>query len=61
VTIVAVARTAITAAAHLHAVRRQAMRHTQTARLVGRPLDPDQVDAVLAHERAHLASRRTCS
>jgi hypothetical protein len=86
------ARTALTAATHLRAVRRQAVRHAQTARLVGRPdpalgavlvdheqpaaycvagphptvilttaalqaLDPDQVDAVLAHERAHLASR----
>jgi len=85
------ARTAITAAAHLHAVRRQAMRHAQTARLVGRPdldlgatlvdhaqpaaycvagphptvilttaalqaLNADQIEAVLAHERAHLAS-----
>ena len=85
------ARTALTAATHLRAVRRQAVRHAQTARLVGRPdpalgavlvdhaqpaaycvagphptvilttaalqaLDPDQVDAVLAHERAHLAS-----
>jgi hypothetical protein len=86
------ARTALTAATHLRAVRRQAVRHAQTARLVGRPdpalgatlvdhaqpaaycvagphptvivttaalaaLDPAQVDAVLAHERAHLASR----
>ena len=85
------ARTALTAATHLRAVRLQAVRHAQTARLVGRPdpalravlvdhaqpaaycvagphptvilttaalqaLDPDQVDAVLAHERAHLAS-----
>ena len=85
------ARTALTAATHLRAVRRQAVQHAQTARLVGRPdpdlgatlvdhaqpaaycvagphptvivttaalqaLDPDQVDAVLAHERAHLAS-----
>jgi len=85
------ARTALTAATHLRAVRRQAVRHAQTARLVGRPdpalgatlvdhaqpaaycvagphptvilttaalqaLDPDQLDAVLAHERAHLAS-----
>jgi Zn-dependent protease with chaperone function len=84
------ARTALTAAAHLRAVRRQAVQHAQTARLVGRPdpalgavlvdhaqpaaycvagphptvimttatlqaLDPGQVDAVLAHERAHLA------
>jgi bla regulator protein blaR1 len=84
------ARTALTAATHVHAVRRQAVQHAQTARLVGRPdaalgavlvdheqpaaycvagphptvilttaalqtLDPDQVDAVLAHERAHLA------
>jgi Zn-dependent protease with chaperone function len=86
-----VARTAVTAATHVRAVRRQAVQHAQTARLVGRPdpdlgamlvdhaqpvaycvagphptvilttavlqaLDPDQVDAVLAHERAHLAS-----
>ena len=85
------ARTALTAATHLRAVRRQAVQHAQTARLVGRPdpdlgatlvdhaqpaaycvagphptvivttaalqaLDPEQVDAVLAHERAHLAS-----
>jgi Zn-dependent protease with chaperone function len=84
------ARTALTAATHLRAVRRQAVRHAQTARLVGRPdpdlgatlvdhaqpaaycvagphptvivttaalqaLDPGQLDAVLAHERAHLA------
>jgi bla regulator protein blaR1 len=84
-------RTALTAATHWRAARRQAVRHAQTARLVGRPdsdlgamlvdhaqptaycvagphptvilttaalqaLDPDQVDAVLAHERAHLAS-----
>jgi Zn-dependent protease with chaperone function len=87
-----VARTVATAATHLRAARRQAVRHAQTARLVGRPdpdlgavvvdhaqpaaycvagphptvilttavleaLDPDQVDAVLAHERAHLACR----
>ena len=85
------ARTALTAATHLRAVRRQAVQHAQTARLVGRPdpdlgatlvdhaqpaaycvagphptvivttaalqaLNPEQVDAVLAHERAHLAS-----
>ena len=85
------ARTAVTAATHVRAVRRQAVLHAQTARLVGRSdpdlgamlvdhaqpvaycvagphptvilttavlqaLDPDQVDAVLAHERAHLAS-----
>jgi Zn-dependent protease with chaperone function len=85
------ARTALTAVTHLRAVRRQAVQHAQTARLIGRPdaalgavlvdheqpaaycvagphptvilttaalqtLDPDQVDAVLAHERAHLAS-----
>ena len=84
------ARTALTAATHLRAVRRQAVQHAQTARLVGRPdpdlgatlvdhaqpaaycvagphptvivttaalqaLNPEQVDAVLAHERAHLA------
>ena len=85
------ARTALTALTHLRAVRRQAVQHAQTARLVGRrepalgavlvdheqpaaycvagphptvilttaaleTLDPDQVDAVLAHERAHLSS-----
>jgi Zn-dependent protease with chaperone function len=85
------ARTVVTTATHVRAARRQAVRHAQTARLVGRPdpdlgavlvdhaqpaaycvagphptvilttaalqaLDPDQVDAVLAHERAHLAS-----
>jgi Zn-dependent protease with chaperone function len=85
------ARTALAALTHLRAVRRQAMQHAQTARLVGRPdpdlgatlvdhaqpaaycvagpyptvivttaalqaLDPEQLDAVLAHERAHLAS-----
>jgi hypothetical protein len=84
------ARTALTAVTHLRAVRRQAVQHAQTARLVGRPdaalgavlvdhaqpaaycvagphptvilttaalqaLDPGQVGAVLAHERAHLA------
>jgi Zn-dependent protease with chaperone function len=84
------ARTAIAAATHLRAVRRQALRHTQAVRLVGRPdpdlgamliehaqpaaycvagphptvivttaarqiLDEDQMAAVLAHERAHLA------
>ncbi len=85
-----VARTAVTAVTHLRAVRRQALRHAQTVRLVGH-LDPalgatlvdhsqpaaycvagphptvvlttgalqvlgrDQIDAVLAHERAHLA------
>jgi bla regulator protein blaR1 len=86
-----IARTVVSAATHLRAARRQAVRHAQTARLVGRPdpdlgatlvdhaqpaaycvagphptvilttavlqaLNPDQVDAVLAHERAHLAS-----
>ena len=85
------ARAAVTAATHLRAVRRQAVQHAQTVRLVGRPdpdlgatlvdhaqpaaycvagpqptvilttaalqaLDPEQLDAVLAHERAHLAS-----
>ncbi len=84
-----VAHAAVTAVTHLRAVRRQALRHAQAARLVGRPepalgallvdhaqpaaycvagphptvimttgalraLDPDQVQAVLAHERAHL-------
>jgi Zn-dependent protease with chaperone function len=86
------ARTALTAAAHVRAAGRQALRHAQTARLAGRPapalgavlvehaqpaaycvagrqptvilttgavqaLDPGQLDAVLAHERAHLAGR----
>jgi Zn-dependent protease with chaperone function len=85
-----VARTAATGATHLRAVRREALLHAQTARLVGQreralgavlvdhaepaaycvagphptvilttaalqALDPDQIDAVLAHERAHLA------
>lgn len=85
------ARAVVTAVTHLRAVRRHALRHAQTARLVGRPepalgavlvdhdrpaaycvagpdpavivttaalraLDPGQVGAVLAHERAHLAS-----
>ena len=87
-----VARTALTATTHLRAAGRQALRHAQTARLVGHPepalgavlvehsqpaaycvagrqptvilttaavqaLDPGQLDAVLAHERAHLACR----
>ena len=86
------ARTALTAASHLRAAGRQALRHAQTARLVGHPepalgavlvehpepaaycvsgrhpmvivttgalraLDAGQLDAVLAHERAHLAGR----
>src|ERR1700731_369021 len=86
------ARTTLTATTHLRAAGRQALRHAQTARLVGRPepalgavlvehaqpaaycvagrqptvilttgavqaLDPGQLDAVLAHERAHLAGR----
>jgi Zn-dependent protease with chaperone function len=86
------ARTALTATTHLRAAGQQALRHAQTARLVGRPepvlgavlvehsqpaaycvagrqptvilttaavqeLDPGQLDAVLAHERAHLAGR----
>jgi len=84
------ARTAVTATTHLRAVGRQALRHAQTARLVGVPepalgavlvedsrpaaycvagrhppvvlttgavaaLNSSQLDAVLAHERAHLA------
>ena len=84
------ARAVVTATAYLRAVRREALRHAETARLVGRPepglgatlvdypqpaaycvagrhptvivttgalraLDPEQLDAVLAHERAHLA------
>ena len=86
------ARTALTAMTHFRAARRQALRHAQTARLVGQPepalgavlvehdqpaaycvagrqptvilttgavqaLDPSQLDAVLAHERAHLTGR----
>src|SRR5690242_21048020 len=86
------ARTALTATTYLRATGRQALRHAQTARLVGQPapalgavlvehsqpaaycvagrqptvilttgavqaLDPGQLDAVLAHERAHLAGR----
>ncbi len=85
-------RAALTAMTHFRAAGRQALRHAQTARLVGRPepalgavlvehsqpaaycvagrqptvilttgavraLDPGQLDAVLAHERAHLAGR----
>jgi Zn-dependent protease with chaperone function len=84
------ARTMVTAVTQLRATGRQALRHAETARLVGVPepalgavlvehsqpaaycvagrhptvvlttgalqaLDPDQLDAVLAHERAHLA------
>src|ERR1700730_7402423 len=86
------ARTAFTATTYLRVTGRQALRHAQTARLVGQPapalgavlvehaqpaaycvagrdptvilttgavqaLDPGQLDAVLAHERAHLAGR----
>ena len=86
------ARAALTAMTHFRAAGRQALRHAQTARLVGQPeptlgavlvehsqpaaycvagrqptvilttgavqaLDPGQLDAVLAHERAHLAGR----
>ena len=86
------ARTAFTATRYLRVTGRQALRHAQTARLVGQPapalgavlvehaqpaaycvagrrptvilttgavqaLDPSQLDAVLAHERAHLAGR----
>jgi Zn-dependent protease with chaperone function len=86
------ARTAFTATTYLRVTGRQALLHTQTARLVGQPapalgavlvehsqpaaycvagrqptvilttaavqaLDPGQLDAVLAHERAHLAGR----
>ena len=85
-------RTVLTATAHLRATGRQALRHAQTARLVGHPepalgailvehsqpaaycvagrqptvvlttaavqaLDPAQLEAVLAHERAHLVGR----
>ena len=87
-----VARTALTATTYLRVTGRQALRHAQTARLVGQPapalgavlvehsqpaaqcvagrhptvilttgavqaLDPGQLDAVLAHERAHLTGR----
>jgi Zn-dependent protease with chaperone function len=86
------ARTVLTAMTHLRAAGRQALKHAQTARLVGRPepalgavlvehsepvaycvagrhptvilstgalqeLDPAQLAAVLAHERAHLTGR----
>jgi hypothetical protein len=86
------ARIALTATTHLRTAGRQALRHAQTARLVGHPepalgavlvehsqpaaycvagrqptvilttaavqaLDAGQLDAVLAHERAHLAGR----
>jgi Zn-dependent protease with chaperone function len=86
------ARTALTAAGHLRAAGRQALRHAHTARLAGHlepglgavvvehpqpaaycvagrcptvivttgavaALAPRQLDAVLAHERAHLAGR----
>jgi hypothetical protein len=86
------ARIVFIATTHLRAAGRQAHRHAQTARLVGRPepalgavlvehsqpaaycvagrhptvilttgavrtLDPGQLDAVLAHERAHLSGR----
>ena len=85
-------RTALTAMTQFRATGRQALRHAQTARLVGQPapalgavlvehaqpaaycvagrhptvilttgavqaLDPGQLEAVLAHERAHLAGR----
>ena len=87
-----VARTVLTAMTHVRAAGRQALRHAQTARLIGKPepalgavlvehdqpaaycvagrqptvilttgavqaLDPGQLDAVLAHERAHLTGR----
>jgi Zn-dependent protease with chaperone function len=86
------ARTVLTAMTHLRAAGRQALRHAETARLVGRPepslgavvvehnepvaycvagrhptvilstgalqaLEPAELSAVLAHERAHLAGR----
>ena len=86
------ARTVLTAMTHLRAAGRQALKHAQTARLVGRiepalgavlvehsepvaycvagrhptvilstgalqELDPAQLAAVLAHERAHLTGR----
>jgi hypothetical protein len=50
--------TAVTAVTHLRAVRGQAARTAQAVRLVGRPepeLGAVLVNAVLAHERAHLA------
>lgn len=82
-------RTVVTAVRHVRLTRRQALRHAQTARLVGRPepalgavlvehsqpaaycvagrhptvivttaalrvLAPGQLEAVMAHERAHL-------
>jgi len=85
-----VARTAVASITHLRAVRRHALQHAETARLIGRrepalgavlvdhaqpaaycvagpqptvivttgalqALDRGQLDAVLAHERAHLA------
>jgi Zn-dependent protease with chaperone function len=87
-----VARAVLTTTTHFRAARRQALRHAQTARLIGKPepalgavlvehdqpaaycvagrqptvilttgavqaLDPGQLDAVLAHERAHLTGR----
>jgi bla regulator protein blaR1 len=89
---VVVVRAVLTSAARLRAARREALRHAQTARLVGREmpglkatvvehpspaayclggrqptvvlttgalrlLNPAQLTAVLAHERAHLAGR----
>jgi Zn-dependent protease with chaperone function len=86
------ARSVLAAVGHLRAIGQQALRHAQTARLVGRPdsalgavlvehpepaaycvagrhptvilttgavaaLTAGQLDAVLAHERAHLAGR----
>ena len=86
------ARTVLTAMIHFRAAVRQALRHAQTARLIGKPesalgtvlvehsqpaaycvagrqptvilttgavqaLDSGQLDAVLAHERAHLTGR----
>ena len=44
------ARTALTATTHLRAVRRQAVQHAQTARLVGR-LDPDLGATLVDHAR----------
>jgi Zn-dependent protease with chaperone function len=86
------ARTGLIAMTHLRSAGRQALRHAETARLVGRPepslgavvvehselvaycvagrhptvilstgalqaLEPAELSAVLAHERAHLAGR----
>jgi Zn-dependent protease with chaperone function len=59
------ARTALTAMTHFRAAGRQALHHAQTGRQptvilttgAVQALDPGQLDAVLAHERAHLTGR----